>query len=59
MRLPLSAIFRRPALTARLQFDAGTVSPAAARDLAAAAVDRVNLLYDAAHEAALSASGED
>jgi hypothetical protein len=41
--------YRRVPLADKLQFDANRASPDAARTLLAAAVDRVNALYDGAH----------
>ena len=43
--------YRRVPLDEKLQFDAGSASPDAARRLLAAAVDRVNALYERAHAA--------
>lgn len=41
--------YRRVPLADKLQFDAAAVSPAAARDLAATAIERLNALHERAH----------
>jgi hypothetical protein len=51
--------YRRVPLADTLQFDAGAVSPAGARDLALAAVDRINGLHAEAHGAPPSAAAVD
>jgi len=42
--------YRRVPMTGKVQFDAARVSPEAARALAQTTVDRVNALYEAAHQ---------
>ena len=51
--------YRRTPLADKLQFDAGRVSPDAARLLAVDAVDRLNALYDRAHAADSDATDVD